>query len=775
MNKKKRRSGYKRKLFLYFFLAAAVPLMVLGFYSYFVAKDAVMKNTRQSNNAILLQIENKVDNALNSIYTSLMRIAGSSASSVMTELTLEEAMADYGRLSSFADGILTDYSYINYLSGYTFINYKHQWILSNKGMYTMEEVLNQELPERIRADERKLYWFKEGTDEDENMNVYSNYIRNDYLSLVVTIPQYGKNCDAAFLVTVSKEKFENMVRAGIGSGKLLIFDNDGNLIYSEDDQLAGYYLENKDHLVPMTGHTVSTGRKKYDVTAVVSDSTGWTYLAGFNSETENPELNQILLTMGVILILLSGAVVAIGMLGVRKMYQPVRELVDSVTMAVSGRQAEEGEDEFSLINQEVHTLAGRNAELNEMVERQKGQLKELFVIRLIRGQIHEDEIGQMWERLGILPCSCFCVLSAVFCPESSDDGGEQVKQDALNLEMMNRMGPKLLNQLLVPPVIYNRAIVFLVGAADEAAVLEKTQEVENHLEVLVKENCCGFVDIGVSRMFAEAVQFGRAHQESLEALKVNEYTPGTPGKDGEPAGSSVTHYGDLMDRASAAGYNLMLDTEIREAVDALNKEEAFRVVGRFIQELSGGGAVLQEKKYCLYRFLLAILSVPSDAGIVMNDILPGIEEDLFLRFGQLYDMKSVRHFFEEQVITPVIDGLKKFRKSSSELVMEKVMELVEETQGNVTLAECAEQLGYHKSYIWRVMKNTKDITFSDYAAEQKLELAKKLLEETDLSVNEIAERLSYSNGQNFIRVFKKHMEITPGRYRQMKREEKRES
>lgn len=77
----------------------------------------------------------------------------------------------------------------------------------------------------------------------------------------------------------------------------------------------------------------------------------------------------------------------------------------------------------------------------------------------------------------------------------------------------------------------------------------------------------------------------------------------------------------------------------------------------------------------------------------------------------------------------------------------------------------AEKVGCHPSYIWRVMKNTKDMTFTDYVAGQKLEMAKRMLVETDLSVAEIAERLSYSNAQNFIRLFKKHMDITPGQYR----------
>ena len=82
------------------------------------------------------------------------------------------------------------------------------------------------------------------------------------------------------------------------------------------------------------------------------------------------------------------------------------------------------------------------------------------------------------------------------------------------------------------------------------------------------------------------------------------------------------------------------------------------------------------------------------------------------------------------------------------------MALIDQKNGDVTLAECAQELGYHPSYIWRVLKNTRDITFTDYIAEQKLRIATRLLEETELSVSEIAERLSYSNAQNFIRLFK---------------------
>ncbi len=93
-------------------------------------------------------------------------------------------------------------------------------------------------------------------------------------------------------------------------------------------------------------------------------------------------------------------------------------------------------------------------------------------------------------------------------------------------------------------------------------------------------------------------------------------------------------------------------------------------------------------------------------------------EDLFLQFNQLYDSRSIKMFYETKVIVPVINRMNQFRKSSSEMVMDKITELVEKNGGDLTLSECAEKVGCHPSYIWRVMKNTKDMTFTDYVAGQ---------------------------------------------------------
>ena len=52
------------------------------------------------------------------------------------------------------------------------------------------------------------------------------------------------------------------------------------------------------------------------------------------------------------------------------------------------------------------------------------------------------------------------------------------------------------------------------------------------------------------------------------------------------------------------------------------------------------------------------------------------------------------------------------------------------------------------------------MTFTDLVNLEKLETAKELLLNTELSIAEISEQLSYANTQNFIRFFSKYVAVS---------------
>lgn len=582
---------YRRRIFLYFMAIAIVPLLVLGFYSYHSAVSAVRDSIRQSNETALLQVENRTENVLDAVRQDFLMIAGRSSTKEIIDQEYDDI--PYPQIRSFIDEISGGESYINYADGYSFINYKKKWVLSNKGFNSMDVVANYEWLEELADAYQRIFWVNHiGNDEGENA-IDSQYVDDQYLMYVVKMPTNTAHTDAVLVVNMKQS-----------------------------------------------------------------------------------------------------------------------------------------------------------------------------AIRLVRGRIKEEEITRIKERLQMKFDSCLCVTSVIFCPLYETDR-DQTGIDALNLELLNHLPEEIKKMLLFPPFIYTRAIVMIVDGKNRDETEQKLVALRNSLSSFIAEICGGYIDMGVSRIFEQETGFRRAYNESLEALKINEYSNRDENIEGiSMEDSSVTYYGDLIGHSpGGSDYNLVLDAAIKEAIDSGDQKRAFAITNEFMKEVNKSGVVLYEQHYYFHRFLLAILSVPADAGIPIYDLFPEGDEDLFLQFNQLYDSRSIKMFYETKVIVPVINRMNQFRKSSSEMVMDKITELVEKNGGDLTLSECAEKVGCHPSYIWRVMKNTKDMTFTDYVAGQKLEMAKRMLVETDLSVAEIAERLSYSNAQNFIRLFKKHMDITPGQYR----------
>lgn len=778
MSKRKKGTVYQRRIFAYFMAIAIVPLLILGIYSYSSAVKALRKNARQANEAALMQIENQTDKALDAIRQSFQGLAMRESTVNMINRSYEEI--SYPEIRGFIDEIYSEEAYTSYVKSYAFVNFKKGWIISNKGVIPVDEVKNRDWLKEIESSDKKIYWQNQaelsieggpisepGRGQEE---LLSEYVNHEYLTFVVKMPMYTPYSEATFIVNLKKEAMEQIFKDSLGNGRLIVFDQEGRLVYSENEALAGYY-RNAAKAADFGEALVHTEDGTFDIVKRKAPVSGWTFIAGYNSLAAENELHQIIFTMlgmiAVILLLIG----ILGSFGTLRVYRPVKKLVSEVKGMIPGQEADGEGDEFSLINQGLHALAGHNEELQELIERQKGQLSELFALRLIRGRLGEAEIILTMERLKLKFQPSLCVVSVLFCQKA---GGamEQLEQDVFNMELMKRLPDEIRQMLVFPPFIHTRAIVMVPDALNKEKLEEKLLALRNCLSVFVNGECRGCMNMGVSRSFTELSRFRTAYHESLEALKANEHSDRDEDTEGiSMEDSSVTYYEDLTAHLEGArGYNLALDEAVKEAVDHLNQEEAFAVVTEFLHDLNRSKAALYEQHYYLHRFLLAILTVPADAGIPMNDLFPEGEEDVFQQLNQLYDYRAVLKFYKNKVIVPVVGLMSQMRKSSSEMVLEKVMELVEGCKGDLTLTECAQKLGYHPSYIWRVLKNTKDITFTDYIAEQKLELAKKLLVETGLSVTEIAERLSYSNAQNFIRLFKKHLGITPGQYRKQNKD-----
>jgi len=85
----------------------------------------------------------------------------------------------------------------------------------------------------------------------------------------------------------------------------------------------------------------------------------------------------------------------------------------------------------------------------------------------------------------------------------------------------------------------------------------------------------------------------------------------------------------------------------------------------------------------------------------------------------------------------------------------------------ITVEDLAEVLGVSASYLSRLFKKETGDSVSIYIRRQKIEMAKHLLQYSEFSMIEIANRLSFSSQSHFIQQFREIVGMTPKKYRDL--------
>lgn len=83
----------------------------------------------------------------------------------------------------------------------------------------------------------------------------------------------------------------------------------------------------------------------------------------------------------------------------------------------------------------------------------------------------------------------------------------------------------------------------------------------------------------------------------------------------------------------------------------------------------------------------------------------------------------------------------------------------------ISLELLSEQLGVSKYHLLRIFKAATGLSPNDYCNRVRIENAMKLLNDTNWSVERIAEQVGFSSGSYFIKVFRKMTGTTPGNVR----------
>lgn len=126
--------------------------------------------------------------------------------------------------------------------------------------------------------------------------------------------------------------------------------------------------------------------------------------------------------------------------------------------------------------------------------------------------------------------------------------------------------------------------------------------------------------------------------------------------------------------------------------------------------------------------------------------------------------EAVSYLF--QISKILFDLLREEENRQTNISVKRVQKYIRENlDKELTLTTLSEVAGFNASYLSRIFKQNCRMNVSEYIVKERMNEAKRLLIETNLKVNKIAEAVGYYSQHSFNRVFKSTEEITPLEYR----------
>lgn len=743
--------AYLTKLTIYSVLLGLLPTLIVGAVSYAIAFRSLRAEVNKGSVQSLVEAQNRVEQQLKMLDQSVSEFINSTGVQAMQTPI---AQRDYDTVNTMYKG-MNRVTYDLGIQDVTMVSFRHKWVVSNSYSfhYVDDSRLSQLwLPYLKRPS--SSYWLTEPsgarrlqyTDEMTGARVFGS--RPFSVAFVKKIPVNSPEPYGVLIADMARTFPDDFIQELYPDKTTVIFDEGGQPLTRSAGPLSFESIRAAMSSDPAdAGYFEAEGEaEKLLVSYRRSAYNGWTYVSLASTERILADARRIVWVMLLATLAIVAAVGWIAVHGSRRMYDPVRTLFRSIGEGPPG--GADGGDEFAAIGRYMRELSQERIRLG-------GQLKALTLTKLYRGELEAKELAEK-QRTGELQAREAMLVIALQIDTLEGTKYAEADADLLRFALGNIAGELAAAQGLAGPVVLRDTVALLTGADGPAAGLTRlAADLAGRIQEQARQHLLLSVSAGISRPFAELGAVPAAFQESAEALEYRlRFGAG-----------AIIRYADVSAGSSARPrLSGAWEKQALQSLRLADRDGAVEALDRLLAELWDNPHTAREYKALLSHLLLKLLAVPEETSAA------GPLEPPSRLLDQLYAVRTkeeMASFFVRQVIEPVVEQVRTQRASQYKKISGDVLAMIEaQYDTDLSLEVCSAALNYHPDYIRRVFKEETGMTFSDCLSQTRLRKAKEWLQETDMRIAELAERLHYHNAQNFIRYFRKAEGVTPGQYRE---------
>ncbi|MCZ8518568.1 MULTISPECIES: AraC family transcriptional regulator [Paenibacillus] len=766
---------YLLRLLAFSLILGALPTVFIGIVSYSIAAGDIEKKVSEGNMQLLLQTQMRVEQTLKSLEMSATQFVSSSrVKAAMNETLTPGEFAEVRELSAELSHLQTE----AVVKQAYLVNIDRDWAVSLGMLYKLSVMENRREFAAYAMHPSSIFWSTRGrpvpvSGAGVSPGVESVAATTESVTLVHKIPLLPRSAAPKGLLVVhlGKDDLQGLLAPKNRLSSNYVLDASGHaFLASEEEQTALGEINRTITGLPanpqgkMGSFNAKAGGEEVSVLYRTSAYNGWTYVSLVSRGEITKEPKKIALFTGAACGLILLLVLIFAYFGSRRMYSPIRSLLEYSQGLTPERQTASGEggDELAYIRESLQSLAVSRSRLEERMEGQAGHLKEFFVLKLFTGQISDTDIAyrsqmygfpQGWKGLGVLTLAIDNLQETRFGEED---------RELLLFAVSNIAGELLPASSRFSPILLDGTQVTLLASRAEEP--EEIQEEFYRTAELLRANVERVlqlqVSIGISQPFTELSGTVQAYGESLAALKCRI----SLGPDIIVRYDDIARYGES--ETAVYAHLKVLEEQLVQALREMQQERAGEIFGQYLTAVLHKESFAHEHHLLLLQLMSRLLHLVQDQGVPLRKVLEG--DGAVDRLMRLRTREEISIWFGSRLFAPIIRLLSEKSETQYVNIASRLVSMIHDRfDGDITLESCAAELNFHPVYLSRVFKREMGVPFSDYLSEYRMNMAKVLLESTTLKISEVGEKLQYKNISAFIRSFRKSFGMTPGQYRDL--------
>lgn len=532
-------------------------------------------------------------------------------------------------------------------------------------------------------------------------------------------------------------------------GSLLLFDQDKELLLAENKERVNYSLA--DYNGSSAPYDTSFDGEDYTMQVYHSEEINCYYAFATPSAYfwDQHRQMQAFSIVSIVLCVIMSTVMA--WFTSRRTYKPMREFVHTLrSQKDMGEYKDLRTNEFEFMKDYFHNETQENRKLSKEISANK---RDRLVLQLLEGKFQgENGNAAAMEKVGGVLRSDRFASGLIQVEQHSDWKHNELSFVLHNVfeEIFNRTDLGYL--LYVSEYRYAFLINLAVGAdAEHVSAMLHEGRTFLHTQLGLE------MTIGCSKIEEGLQEINSTYEQAKCALRYR-YIFGK---------NTVISYYDLEGRHFA--YRNTTQGNLYARFDYYINQtgggtDTAQFVSRVFEEYSINREMSLETMEC-FKF-----------DVVNSIIHIGLEYTLSQEGRQqmiqtLLDKQTLGEF--EQYLAQVLENLRRERQEQQESagICTNSRAYIEKNYSDpqMSLSYLSENMGMSASYLSRLYKQKYGVSVLQDITRIRLVNAKRLLQETDLNVTEIAEKTGFSNSNVFIKVFKKWEGLTPGQYKELYR------